>query len=77
VPIDLLDEHDWRRAIESKHLRRESPVKVYRDDERPRATRAGEVPELAAIFDEIDPQPAAPPPSRLVSHTEWRRVDAA
>ena len=72
VPVDLLDEGDWRRAISSKQLKRTTSVRLYREDERPRMTLAGEIEELAPIFNEVDPLPPEPPPSRLVTYTVWR-----
>ncbi len=70
--MDLLDESDWRRAIVGKQLKRSTLVKLYRDDERPRVVPAGEIGELAPLFNEVDPLPPEPPPSRLVSYTTWR-----
>ena len=74
VPVDLLDEGDWRRAITGKQLKRSTMVRLYREDGRPRVVPAGDISELEPIFDEIDPLPPEPPPSRLISYTEWRSV---
>jgi hypothetical protein len=72
VPVELLDESDWRRAIVGRQLKRSTTVRLYRGEDRPRMTAAGAIDELLPIFDEIDPQPPEPPPSRLVSFTIWR-----
>jgi TonB family protein len=61
VPIDLIDEDDWRRAIEQRQLRRDTPVTLFREEQKPRRMPAGDVAELLALFDELDP---GSPPAR-------------
>lgn len=66
-PVELADERDWRREIRRHRLRRTSEVTVYRAGNPPRRQLAETVPELEALFDELDPQPAtaAQPPAAI------------
>lgn len=68
VPVELASESDWRRAVMRGHVGRDTPVTVFAGDAGPTMLPAGQVPELAALFDEVElpsapPPPAAAPPS--------------
>jgi TonB family protein len=62
IPVELVGEGEWRRAIGKSEIRADTLVTVYRGSEQPRVAAAADVPELASIFAEFAPPPAAPTP---------------
>jgi hypothetical protein len=61
IPVELLDERDWRRAIASRRLTRGTQVVAYRGPTCIRRVPAEDVPELQSIFNELDPPVRATP----------------
>lgn len=59
VPVELASESDWRRAVMRGHVGRDTLVTVFAADASPTMLPAGQVPELAALFDEVE-QPSLP-----------------
>jgi hypothetical protein len=68
IPIELADPRAWRQAIERGLLNRLTPVTVVRARE---VMTAVDVPELTALFDELEavPPPPAPAPTPIPAPT--------
>jgi TonB family protein len=77
IPVELVGERDWRRAVAKRDVRSGTLVTVYRDSEQPRVLPAEQVPELATIFAEMAPPPPPPPASPPAPSTRQSRAAAA